>query len=188
MSYNSGNAGGGSAGRFFIGITIALLFLALLVTGCTSQKTAGDNVVRFNDTVKVHYTESLASNGKVIDSSVNGSPIEFVAGSGMVIPGLDNAIIGMSIGENKTVTIPADQAYGLKRNDLVITTPKTAALANYTPNKDTVTYITVPMPDGSIQHFPIIASNETTVTVDMNHPLAGQDLIFTIQLIDIVKK
>ena len=69
-------------------------------------------VVKPNDTVKVHYTAALASNGQQFESSLNGTPIEFVAGSGMVIPGFDKAVIGMGIGENKTVMIPADQAYG----------------------------------------------------------------------------
>ena len=65
---------------------------------------------------------------------------------------------------------------------------KTGALAGYEPKPGTITYITVPLPDGSVGRFPIVASNETTVTVDMNHPLAGQDLVFNIQLVDIVKK
>ena len=184
MSVNSRNGRKGPIGRFFLGMTIIFLLAALLVAGCTSQKA----VVKPNDTVKIHYTAALASNGQQFESSLNGTPIEFVAGSGMVIKGFDNAVLGMSVGQNKTVTVPVDQAYGPKRQDLLITTEKTGALADYQPKPGTVTYITVPMPDGSVGRFPIIASNDTTVTVDMNHPLAGQDLVFNIQLVDIVKK
>ncbi|MCU0631303.1 MAG: FKBP-type peptidyl-prolyl cis-trans isomerase [Methanoregulaceae archaeon] len=164
-------------------MTIIFLLTALLLAGCTSQKPV---VVVPNDTIKVHYTASLASNGQQFESSLNGTPIEFVAGSGMVIKGFDNAVLGMSVGQNKTITVPADQAYGPKRQDLIITTEKTGSLADYEPKPGTITYITVPFPDGTVGRFPIIASNETTVTVDMNHPLAGQDLVFNIQLVDIV--
>lgn len=185
MSISNGNGKIRPSGRFFLGITIIFLMAALLLAGCTSQKAA---VVAPNDTVKVHYTASLASNGQQFESSLNGSPVEFVVGSGMVNKGFDNAVMGMSVGQNKSVTIPADQAYGPKRQDLIITTEKTGALADYEPKPGAITYITVPMPDGSVGRYPIIASNETTVTVDMNHPLAGQDLVLNIQLVDIVKK
>ena len=167
-----------------LGFSIAVLVVILLLAGCTEQKP----VVKANDTVKVHYTAALASTGQVFESSLNGTPIEFVAGSNQVIPGFDAAVLGMSPGETKTVVVPAAQAYGPKRADLIITTPKTGALADYVPQEGTVTYITVTLPDGSKNRFPIIAANDTTVTVDMNHPLAGQDLNFTIQLVEIVKK
>jgi len=185
MPHNNGNGRIRPSGRIFSGILIIFLLAALLVTGCTSQKAV---TVIPNDTVKIHYTGMLASNGQQFDSSLNGTPVEFVVGSGTVIEGLDNAIIGMSVGQNKTVTIPADQAYGPKRQDLIITTQKTGALADYQPKPGMITYVTVPLPDGSVGRFPIIASNDTTVTVDMNNPLAGQDLVFNIQLVDIVKK
>jgi peptidylprolyl isomerase len=185
MSITSSNGRKGHSSRFFLGVTIIFLFAALLMAGCTSQKAV---VVAPNDTVKVHYTAALASDGTQFESSLNGTPIEFVAGSGRVIPGFDNAVVGMSVGQNKTVRVPADQAYGPKRQELFITTEKTGALADYQPKPGTVTYITVTLQDGSVGRFPIIASNETTVTVDMNHPLAGQDLVFNIQMVDIIKK
>lgn len=185
MSVNSKNIKKGLSGHFFLVMITILLFSALLVAGCTSQNPV---VVAPNDTVRVHYTASLASNGEQFESSLNGTPIEFVAGSGMVIKGFDNAVIGMSAGQNKTVTVPVNQAYGPKRQDLIITTDKTGALAGFEQKPGVITYITVPLPDGNIGRFPIIASNDTTVTVDMNHPLAGQDLVFNIQVVDIIKK
>ena len=128
MSVNSRNGRIRPSGRVFLIVTIIFLITALLVAGCTTQKAV---VVAPNDTVKVHYTASLASTGQQFESSLNGTPIEFVAGTGMVIKGFDNAVIGMSVGQNKTVNVPADQAYGPKRQDLIITTEKTGALADY---------------------------------------------------------
>jgi len=166
---------------------IILVVCTATLAGCVNKTSAPVVIVKPNDIVKIHYIVSLASNGKQIQSSLNGSPIEFVAGSGEVIKGFDNAVLGMSVGQNKTVMIPTDQAYGPKRQDLIITTNKTGALADYQPNPGNITYVTVPLPNGNVGRFPIIASNETTITVDMNHPLAGQDLIFNIQLVDIAK-
>ncbi len=190
MSINSGNRGSGSADRFFIGITIVLIFAALLVAGCTSQKA----VVKPNDTVKVHYTAALASTGQVFESSLNGNPIEFVAGSGMLIPGFDKAVMGMGIGENKTVMITADQAYGPRYQSLINILPKDKVLATL-PEKDRETWNPKPGdsiryagPDGKIGYVFIIAANDTSITLDENHPLAGQDLTFIIQVVDIVKK
>ncbi len=196
MSINSGNRRNGPNGRFFVGITIVLIFLALLATGCTSQKgvAISNEVVKPNDTVKVHYTAALASNGMQFQSSLNGSPIEFVAGSGMVIPGFDNAVIGMSKGENKTVYIPADQAYGQRNPSLINVLPKEKVLATL-PEKDRATWNPKPgdairytRPDGGIGYVYITAANETSITIDENNPLAGHDLVFNIQLVDIVKK
>ena len=168
-------------------VMIILVVCTATLIGCVNKTSAPVVVVKPNDTVKIHYIVSLASNGRQVQSSLNGSPIELVVESGKEIKGFDNAVLGMSVGQNKTVMVPTDQAYGPKRQDLIITTNKTGALADYQPNPGNITYITVTLPDGTIGHFPIIASNETTVTVDMNHPLAGQDLIFNIQLVDIVK-
>lgn len=196
MSVNSGNRRNGSAGQVFIGITIVLIFLAILVMGCTSQTPVvkPDATVKLNDTVKVHYTAALASNGRTFESSLNKTPIEFVAGTGMVIPGFDTAVIGMSIGENKTVTIPADQAYGPRYQSLVNVLPRESVLStlsekdreNFNPKTgDSIRYV---KPDGTIGYVYILAANETSVMVDENHLLAGQDLVFTIQVVDIVKK
>jgi len=190
MSVNSRNGRKGLIGRVFLGMTIIFLLAALLAAGCTSQKA----VVKPNDTVKVHYTAALASNGLQFESSLGGTPIEFVAGSGMVIPGFDKAVVGMGIGENKTLTITSDQAYGLRLQNLINVLPKDKVLATL-PEKereswdpkpgDSIRYV---RPDGGIGYVFIIAANDTSITLDENHPLAGQDLIFTIQVVDIVKK
>ncbi|MEI6839793.1 MAG: FKBP-type peptidyl-prolyl cis-trans isomerase [Methanomicrobiales archaeon] len=196
MSIRSGNRRSGPDGRFFIGITIVLIFAAIMVTGCTSQTAVTNpNVgVKVNDTVKVHYTAALAANGRQFESSLNGTPVEFVAGSGMVIPGFDKAVIGMGIGENKTVMIPADQAYGPRIQSLVNVLPRDVVLATLSV-KDPAAWNPKPgdsirfvKPDGTIGYVYILTANETSITIDENHLLAGQDLIFTIQVVDIVKK
>lgn len=190
MSINSGKRRSGPAGRFFIGITIMLIFVALLMAGCTSQKV----LVKSNDTVKVHYTAALASTGQVFQSSLNGNPVEFVVGSGMVLPGFDKAVMGMGIGENKTVTIPADQAYGPRLQALINVLPREKVIATL-PEKEQETWNPKPgdvirynLPEGGIGTVFIVAANDTSITIDENHPLAGQDLIFNIQIVDIVKK
>jgi peptidylprolyl isomerase len=177
-------------GRNLAGAAILILIAALLFAGCTAQK----ETVKLNDTVKVHYTAGLASDGKVFESSLNGDPIQFVVGSGQVIPGFDRAVVGMSPGENKTVTITADQAYGPKRQEFINTLDKEQVRAilpeseqaawNPKPG-DAIRYM---RKDGMTGYVFIVGVNETTVTLDENHPLAGQDLVFNIQLVEIVKK
>jgi peptidylprolyl isomerase len=167
------------------GAAIALVLCSLILAGCTSQQQVAKN----NDTVRVHYTASLASSGETFESSLNSSPIQFVVGTGQVIKGFDNAVIGMTPGQTKNnVFIPVDQAYGPHRSDLVYIAQKTGALANYTQVPGQITYVTMKMPDGQTVRYPIVGSNQTTVTIDANNPLAGQDLLFNITLVEIVGK
>jgi peptidylprolyl isomerase len=190
MSQNTGDRKGTITGTVLFCLAVLLLSSAMISAGCTNQK----QVVKPNDTVKVHYTVALASDGKVFESSSGGAPLEFVVGAGQMIPGFDSAVIGMSPGENKTVTVPAAQAYGVKKPELVNTLPRDKVLAtlpkdvqqNWTPKVgDAIRY---QRPDGAIGTVFVTGVNETTITIDENHPLAGQDLIFTIQLVEIVKK
>ena len=167
------------------GAAIALVVCSLVLAGCTSQP----QVAKINDTVRVDYTASLAKTGETFESSLNSSPIEFVVGTGQVIKGFDDAVIGMTPGQTKNnVFIPADQAYGQRNESLIYLVPKTGALANYTPVPGQVTYVTMKLPSGQTVRYPIIASNDTAVTIDANNPLAGQDLLFNITLVEIVRK
>jgi peptidylprolyl isomerase len=110
--------------------------------------------------------------------------MEFVLGSGQVITGLDNAVQGMTAGESKTVTIQADEAYGPRNEQLIISVPNSELPQNLQP--------TVGMelqgraPDGQITKFTITEVGDDSITVDANHPLAGQVLQFDIELIEIV--
>jgi peptidylprolyl isomerase len=134
-------------------------------------------------TVRIHYNAKL-QNGTLLDTSAQRDPMEFVLGSGQVITGLDNAVQGMTAGESKTVTIQADEAYGPRNEQLIISVPNSELPQNLQP--------TVGMelqgraPDGQITKFTITEVGDDSITVDANHPLAGQVLQFDIELIEIV--
>lgn len=135
------------------------------------------------DTVRVHYTGKLGD-GTQFDSSAEREPLEFTLGSGQVIAGIDSAIEGMTVGENKSVTIPADEAYGPRHDQLIQEVPKTALPEEIEP--------AVGMPlqaqaeDGEILQMMITAVSDESITVDGNHPLAGHALDFDVELVEIV--
>ncbi len=134
------------------------------------------------DKVKVHYHGKLRS-GETFDSSQGREPLEFELGSGQVIKGFDDGIRGMKVGDKKTVEIPVNDAYGEKQDERVIEFPKEQFPQDMNPEKG----MQLMMSDGSGQQFPvtIVELKEETVVLDANHPLAGQDLIFDIELVDL---
>ncbi|HPE85512.1 MAG TPA: peptidylprolyl isomerase [Chlamydiales bacterium] len=133
-------------------------------------------------TVKVHYTGKL-QDGTVFDTSKNIEPIQFVVGSGEIIKGFEQAVIGMACGENKTVTIPCNEAYGPKREDLV------AEVNRGELPPDLSLTIGQKLQIGDQESGVIIVSvvdmDDNTVKLDANHPLAGEDLIFEIELLEV---
>ncbi|MFP4355533.1 MAG: peptidylprolyl isomerase [Phycisphaerae bacterium] len=134
------------------------------------------------DQVSVHYTGKL-TDGTVFDSSEGREPLDFTLGQGQVIPGFEQAITGMNTGEKKTVTIPSDQAYGPRREDMVVEVEKEQFPDDVDPEIGQRFQIGA---DGG-QNFTaqVTAVNDNTVTLDANSPLAGQDLVFEIELVDI---
>ncbi len=141
--------------------------------------------VKVGDTVRIHYTGKLAD-GTVFDSSRDGEPFEFTTGQGMVIPGFERALLGMSPGECKTETIPSHDAYGPYQDNLVAVLDTTEFLdRGITPTVGM--QLEVRQPDG--QKIPVLITEVSTtqVKLDANHPLAGQDLVFEIELLDIVR-
>jgi len=141
--------------------------------------------VQQGDKVQVHYHGKL-TDGTTFDSSEGRSPLEFEVGSGAVIPGFDNGVMGMSVGDKKTINIPADQAYGPRVEELVMDFPK----ANFPPDMTPEVGMQLMMHNGSGQQFPvtIVDVKEETVTLDANHQLAGQELVFDIELVNIESK
>ncbi len=134
------------------------------------------------DTATVHYIGHL-KNGQTFDSSVGKQPLEFKIGSGMLIKAFEDATIGMKIGEEKTFTVPAKEAYGEFRKERVLKVPKSQF-----PTKNPVTagqHLQVEIENQGQAIVKIVDVTEDTVIVDFNHPLAGQDLTFTIQLVDL---
>ena len=135
-----------------------------------------------NDTVKVHYKGTL-SDGREFDSSEGREPLEFTLGAGQTIPGFENGIIGMQVEQAKTINIPAEEAYGEHKEGLVQEVPKEHMPQDMEP--EVGMQLMSRSPDG--QEIPLIITSvqETTVTVDANHPLAGKDLTFEVTLVGI---
>lgn len=135
------------------------------------------------DTVRIHYTGTL-DDGTEFDSSTGRDPLEFALGGGQVIPGFDSAVDGMAVGENKTVTIPADEAYGERHEQLVQEVPKTALPDEIDPAVGM--QLQSRSPEGQVMNLVITEVADETITLDGNHPLAGQSLTFAIELVEIV--
>lgn len=138
--------------------------------------------VQANDTVVVHYQGRLES-GEVFDDSNGRDPLEISLGQGMVIPGFENALIDMEVSEKKTVNIPAAEAYGEHRAELVQEVPKNQLPEEIKP--EVGMQLVSQTPDG--QQIPLIVTEvgEEVITVDANPPLAGKDLIFDLELVAI---
>ena len=134
------------------------------------------------DTVKVHYTGTFPD-GTEFDSSRDHEPLEFTLGQGGMISGFESAVLGMSPGENKTVTIPCDQAYGERNEGMVQDVPRTAIPDEIELAKGMMLH--AQGPEGQTLRFTVADFDEETVTVDGNHPLAGHDLVFDLELVEI---
>ena len=134
------------------------------------------------DTVLVHYTGTLAD-GTEFDSSRDGEPLESVLGQQMLIPGFENALIGMEEGERKTVTIPPEDAYGEPIEDLVLTLPRSEVPPHITAEIGTMVRLTAE-DDQEIDAI-IVDVTDENIVLDANHPLAGEALTFELELISI---
>ena len=134
------------------------------------------------DVVHVHYTGKLVS-GDVFDSSDGREPLAFTVGGGEVIAGFDEAVQGMQMGESKDVKIPPHEAYGERHEELIQTVPRDLVQLGVEP--EVGLQIEMHRQDGSVVPLVISDVGATSITVDANHPLAGQELHFTIQLMEI---
>ncbi|WP_424985591.1 FKBP-type peptidyl-prolyl cis-trans isomerase [Microbulbifer sp. S227A] len=138
--------------------------------------------VKTGDTVRIHYTGTLLD-GSTFDSSEGRDPLEFVVGSGQIIPGLDSAIPGMTLGEKKIVNVPCVEAYGpiqpgmkqsVARDNIPAEIPLELGLQ-----------LQMQTPEGQVLPVTVVEIGEAEVELDANHPLAGQDLTFDIELVSI---
>lgn len=134
------------------------------------------------DNVKIHYTGKL-EDGTVFDSSEGRDPLGFELGSGQVIVGFDEAVTGMSVGESKNVTIPADKAYGQRNDQLVMEVPKSQVPEDIKPEVDQ--QLQMGGPNGEIVVVTIVDVSDESITLDANPPLAGKDLVFDIELVEV---
>lgn len=136
------------------------------------------------DTVKVHYTGRL-DDGTQFDSSLERQPLEFVVGEGRVIPGFEEAVVGMNAGDTKTVSIPPEQAYGPRNDQAVQDVPKSALPEEIQNDLQLGMQLQANDPNGRPLMLTVTAITEDNITVDANHPLAGQMLTFDLELVEI---
>ncbi len=140
------------------------------------------SVAKAGDKVSVHYHGKL-TDGTTFDSSEGRAPLSFVVGQGQVIKGFDDALLDMKVGDKKTVNIPVDQAYGPAASENFIEFPKTDFPEGANPEVGMQLHLN----DREGNTFPVVVSEvkEESVVLDANHPLAGKDLIFDIELVSI---
>ena len=134
------------------------------------------------DTVRIHYTGRL-DDGTMFDSSRTREPLEFELGSGQVIAGFDSAVTGMEAGEVKTVTIPVDEAYGPRREDLLVPVPRSDLPEGIDPQVGQ--HLHMSSADGESFRVTVVEADEKGLVLDGNHPLAGKDLTFDIELVSV---
>jgi len=163
----------------YVALTVLMLFTAgiMLLSGCDNTP-----AVKAGDTIKVEYKGSL-EDGTVFDQNQEGQPLEFTVGSGQLIPGFDRAVVGMKLEETKTVTLPAEDAYGMPAPSLIRNFPKTSFPDNFEPEIG----MDITMQDQSGRPVPakIAGITEDEIAIDLNHPLAGKTLVFDIKVIGI---
>jgi FKBP-type peptidyl-prolyl cis-trans isomerase 2 len=181
-----------------VGVIVILAIIAVtayfLLMPDTSGSTAGKSVVTGTGTgpaaavgnsVSVFYT-GMFTNGTVFDSNVNGTPITFIIGSHQVIPGFENALVGIKAGQTKTVHIPVDQAYGPYKPEYIHVINRTGSLATMELTEGAMLTYRNPSTN-TMSMVKILDFTQDTVTVDGNSPLAGESLTFTVQLVSINK-
>jgi peptidylprolyl isomerase len=175
-------------------LILLLVVAALLVGSCGGDETVtptptptptqeGKAQAEIGDTVRVHYTGTL-DDGTEFDSSIGREPLQFTVGAGQMIPGFEQAVIGMRLGESETVIIPTDQAYGPYHEELVVVVPREQLPPDVEP--EVGQQLTMSQPDGQPVPVTVIDVSEGNVTIDANHSLAGEDLTFDIELVEIL--
>jgi FKBP-type peptidyl-prolyl cis-trans isomerase 2 len=142
------------------------------------------NQVKENNTVKVNYTGKL-SDGQIFDSSEGKEPIEFTLGQGQLIPGFEKGLIDMKLNEKKTITIPKDEAYGDVNKDLIQEVKKTELPQDMAP--EVGMGLVSKSPDGQEMNLMVVEVREETIVIDGNHPLAGKELIFDLEVLAITE-
>ena len=138
--------------------------------------------VQEGNTVKVHYTGTL-DDGTVFDSSVGREPLEFTIGQGQMIPGFERGVVGMELGEKRTVVVAADQAYGVHRPDGVFEVERTE-IPTTIPLQQGM-QLQANGPGGQPVTMTVLEVSDEKVKLDANHPLAGKDLTFEIEIVEI---
>ena len=132
------------------------------------------------DTVRIHYTGRL-EDGTVFDSSREREPLELTLGEGKVIPGFERAVEGMTEGEKKTTTIPSQEAYGPRNEEMILSVPRDRLPPELDP--EVGQHLQMQGEDGRVFEVTVAETDEEAVTLDANHPLAGRDLTFELEVV-----
>ena len=145
-----------------------------------------NDFVEKGDAVSVHYTGKL-EDGSVFDSSVGREPLPFRVGAGQMIRGFDAGVVGMKVGDKKTLTIPPEDAYGVANPDMIVSVPKQQLIDGLGEIPPVGTPLQMMLENGGVIRGTINAIEDDAVRVDFNHELAGKTLIFEIELVDLYK-
>lgn len=140
------------------------------------------SVIKDGDTVKVHYKGSL-DNGEVFDSSEGRDPLEFTMGTGQLIPGFEKAVLGLKVGDSTTANIPSAEAYGESNPQMIVEVEKSQLPPDL--EAQVGTQLQLNQPNGQAIPVLITKVEDEKVTLDANHPLAGKDLTFDIEVVEI---
>lgn len=154
-----------------------LLSAALIFSACSEPQ------AKSGDTVQVNYKGTL-DDGTVFDTSEGREPLEFKLGSGTVIEGFDKAVLGMKVGEKKSITVLANEAYGPYQEDLIIEIPRDQLAKDLVPKVGQ--HLQSTSTEGQTVVVTVTEVSDTSIKVDANHPLAGKDLTFELELVKIL--
>ena len=166
-------------------ILLCVIFTFFKIYNSEGIELSDKNTAKEFSKVKVDYVGKL-KDGSIFDESKNhGGPLEFVIGSRKLLPDFENAIIGMKEGEEKTITIEAEKAYGQHKKDLVQKIEKARLPENIKPEAGQ--FLQATQKNGEVIEVLITEVGETDITIDVNHPLAGKDIIFDLKLVEIVE-
>ena len=137
-----------------------------------------------DDTVRVHYTVRL-DNDTIVGSTKSEEPLQFTLGKGQVLPGFEQAVMGMNSGESKTILVAADQAFGPHLDEMVVVVDRGRLPEGLNPKEGDK--IQLQTRSGETMTVSVTDVSESTITIDGNHPLAGKDLIFDIEFLEVVQ-
>ncbi|MDP8266250.1 MAG: peptidylprolyl isomerase [Candidatus Aceula meridiana] len=161
--------------RITLGILVAFLLAA------TTIAKGADVMIEDGKKVKMEYT--LKVNGEIVDSSEGREPLEYTQGQGAIIPGLEKQLVGLKVGDKKTVTVSPEEAYGAVNPDAFAEVPKANMPQEQEPQKGMM--LQMQTPDGKTLNGTITEVKDETVVLDFNHPLAGKELLFDIEIVGI---
>ena len=163
---------------------ISVIFLcAIMIISMTSISMAKGNDTAIKNGSKVSFDYTLTVDGKVMDSSQGRAPLQYVQGQGTIIPGLAKQLEGMKIGDEKSITVPPEEAYGAVDQNAFREVPRSSMPAGLKP--EVGMYLQTKNPDGTPRPVKIAGVKKDVVMIDFNHPLAGKTLHFNVKIISV---